>query len=447
MPDMDILKLGDMHLHPRHYKAPKGVILKNATVITGRYNEPPMDDRAVYIIYRNGTGIIEKVCPSSDLKEKIGYEIIDLDGRFIMPGLINAHAHIMTFTTQPSEDDILSTECNIEVWNDMVKNLLLELRSGVTTVRSLGEFSCAGVRLRDEIAAGRCPGPRLLVSGPGICPTNGHGERFSVIADGPWEFRKAVRKVLKSGVDWIKLKTTGGVTDSRKADESLTPKMAPEEIEAACLEAHRAGVCVASHTLGRMGIKEAVEAGVDTIEHGGAIDPDVVERFRNNPQTLRGFSSLVVTLSVAHNIAKGKAEAEYMTAVQKENSSAVFREEVDGLRFALENDILVGCGNDVLMPFNTHDTFWREVIHVARYGKIDNLKAIAIATSVNARIIGLDKITGSVVPGLEADLIVLDRDPVEDLRSLRDPKMVFSRGRVILPDNSYDFSDNGMSGE
>ncbi|MFP4170944.1 MAG: amidohydrolase family protein [Methanomassiliicoccales archaeon] len=390
----------------------------------------PLEDAGVLVGLRDGKGIIERVDRTIEPPE--GYRRIDLDGRYLLPGLINAHAHIMDFYPDDpiDPDGEFTPQSHI---SDTLANIREELASGVTTLRTMGEWSSAVVHLKEEIDQGMVQGPRLLVSGPGISPTNGHGWRYSLVADGPWEFRREVRLALSRGVDWIKLKTTGGVTDSSSPGDSIAPRMIPEEIRAACDEAHRAGRPVASHTLGRRGLREALEAGVDTVEHGSAIDPDLVDLFLDNPRSLRGESALVVTLTVGHNIMRGKAEAEHMNEVQLENARQVWEEELEGLKTALDRGIPLGCGNDVLGPFNTHDTFWEEVVHLAHYGDIPNRRALQIATLGNARVLGVDGVTGTVEPGKEADLMVLDRDPLKDLSALARPAMVFARGREVPP--------------
>lgn len=177
----------------------------------------------------------------------------------------------------------------------------VELNSGVTTLRGLGEYDNEAVALGRESESGQWLGPRIMASGPLLAITGGHGAELGVarIVDAPWEGRKAVRQNLRLGATSIKIAATGGVTDAKVVGEAGRPQMTTEEMTAICEEAHSAGVLVAAHAQSPEGVLRSLKAGVDTIEHGSAMTDEIVELFHDNPKSLRGWSAFDATLLAA----------------------------------------------------------------------------------------------------------------------------------------------------
>ena len=387
-------------------------------------------------------GRISKIGRSSDLRETSGYKTIDLSGKYVMPGLINAHMHLplsgkgtKASSGGKSQDrllKILDTRIGRSVLLKMMRtNAAAQLNSGVTTCRSMGDLFYMDVKLRNMVKSGEAEGPRLLVSGPIITPTGGHGRSFGVVADSPWEVRRAVRRNLQEQVDVIKIASTGGVTDALKLGEAGRPTMSLEEVEAACVEAHMAGLMVASHAESTEGVRIALKAGVDTIEHGASLDDEMVELFLNNPKSLRGYSALIPTLYPAITIGNLDPSITYMTDIQIKNSVMVQEEMISGMKTAAEAGIKVGLGTDASTPFVTQYNTWRELEFVTRYAGFSAQRAIESATRINAEILGIDDLTGTLEAGKASELIVLDKNPLEDIRSLRSVSMLIC-GKLFI---------------
>lgn len=392
-------------------------------------------------------GIITEIGPSGTLKAPTGYIAVDIGGKYVMPGLINAHVHLLAsgkpmkaIAAGKSQDRVIrftKTKLGHKVVDSMVKNhAATALNSGVTTLRCVGDMLYSDVKIRDRIAAGKSQGPRLLVSGPVITPTGGHGQAFSIICDSPWEVRKAVRKNIHEQVDLIKICSTGGVTDARKLGEAGRPEMTVEEITAACEEAHKAGLIVASHTQSTEGIRMALQGGVDTIEHGAPLDDELVKLFLHNPKTLRGYSCLVPTLLPAVAIGRLDSALTHMKPVNIQNSEIIYKGMVEGLKRAMNAGIKVGLGTDASCPLVTHYATWRELDYLVKYAGLSPEQAIQNATRVNAEILGLDKLTGTLEKGKASDLIVLEKNPLEDVKTLAKVSMVMA-GKTLLEKPSY----------
>ena len=250
--------------------------LINANVVTGT---PDGEVSAgMTIIVENGR--IAEVAKSGETAIPENCTVIDIRNQFVMPGLINAHVHLFGSgkpmkaigggKSQERLVGFLRTRLGLRMLDSMVENhARTALYSGVTTIRAVGDLYYSDVRLRDKIDSGKCQGPRLLVSGPAITVTGGHGAgSFALISDSPWDSRKFVRKNVHEQVDLIKICVTGGVTDSRKIGNAGSLKMTLEEVSAVCEEAHKIGYLVAAHAEGTEGVRIALQGGVDTIEHG-----------------------------------------------------------------------------------------------------------------------------------------------------------------------------------
>lgn len=387
-------------------------------------------------------GIISSVGPNDQTVLPAGTRSIDLQGKYLMPGLINAHVHL-TLSGKPSKATkagksqqrllkILETGMGKSVLRKMMaQNLSDQLNSGVTTSRSLGDLFYADVEVRDMITSGKIPGPRLYVAGPIITTTHGHGQALGTIADSPWGLRKEVRSHIHNRVDIIKICSTGGVTDARTIGDAGRVTMTLDEITAVCEEAHTAGLPVACHAEGSEGVKLALKGGVDTIEHGSDLDDEMIELFLNNPKTLKGYSGLIPTLYPALVIAKLDSSVTHMNHMNIANSEIVYEEMVNCLKQATEAGIRVGFGTDAAMPFVTHYNSWRELEFVMKAAGVSPSQALMNATRVSADILGIDEQTGSIAKGKCADLMVVDENPLENIRTLSKPVMV-ARGSNLI---------------
>ena len=406
--------------------------LCNCTILDGTKDMQPQPDMTVLVDGETIVSIQSAAIPLPD-----GFEVVDLDGAFLLPGLINLHSHHFG-SGKPSKvlgegkiQDLvmlfaktgLGRKYLLSVMKKAVHN---HLHSGVTTVRGVGDFRYVDVEVRDLINAGKLEGPRMFVSGPALTVATGHGDgTFAEVGDKPADFRAMVRDRVAHNVDFIKICTTGGVMDSSVPGEAGLPKMSVEQARACVNEAHRLGMKVASHTEGPEGLEVDLIAGVDTVEHGCPIPPDMEALYK-----LKGVCA-VATVSVALPMAKLDPEVTHMPAVTQVNSQLVADRIIQGAKDAVRKHIPLGLGTDAGCPFVTQYDMWREIYHFSKLVEVSPAFALHTATLVNARILGIDKLTGSIEEGKCADLIVVERDPLEDLTALRDVKMVMARGNLI----------------
>lgn len=429
---------------------PKNLALVNCHIIDGSRDNPVIDDGVILVKNVTGenekAGRIEAVGKMGELQIPASYEKIDLHGQYVLPGFINAHCHLfsngapMKLATLMSENEELAVKLIGLLNNFLGKRIILKrmqenarnaLHSGVTTLRAVGDMAFLDVKLRKMIQRGEVVGPRLLVSGPLICPTGGHGSYMAHIADSPTEIKRAVRKNLREEVDWIKITSTGGVMDARKLGEAGQPQMTVEEIGAACEAAHHAGVMLATHCESTKGMEEALAGGVDTIEHGAVITDEMVPLFKNNPKALRGYTVLTPTIAAPMGLSVLPTSVTQISQMSYENSIIVARDMIKGLRRALKEGIPIAMGTDASVPYVAHYEFWKEVTYYVHYTGMSPQEAIYYATTNNAQALGIDDETGSIEVGKSADLQVTPGNPLEDMDYLGQVNMVVIRGVLI----------------
>ncbi|WP_342481099.1 amidohydrolase family protein [Paenibacillus sp. FSL L8-0340] len=418
-----------------------GYAFKDCNVIYGDA-ERGVDTHMTILIHENG--LIQEIGKASEVAIPSHYQTIDCLGKYVMPGLINAHVHLFAdgkpFTLSASEGllnfafhHLLDTRLGRSVLKKRMKrNALTALHSGVTTMRSVGEFFYTDVQLRDEIKANQFVGPNLLVSGYFLSVTGGHGAPYlALIGDSPWEARRNVRINVKNGVDLIKICVTGGVTDAKVVGEAGRLQMTEEEVTAICEEAHKVGIRVAAHVESTEGVRIALKGGVDTIEHGAEMDEEIISLYQNNPRALKGYTALIPTLQAAYPSAKLDLSLTKVNETVKENSRLVYDSMLKGLRQAVEHDIKIGIGTDAAMSYVTHYDLWRELDHYMRQPKLNSSQVIELVTKSNAEILGIDHLTGSIDIGKQADLIVMEQNPLDNIQALSDVAMVMVKGNLI----------------
>lgn len=402
----------------------------NANLFDGTENEKIRSK--VTVVVNNEK--IEKIGENIDIPQ--GCKIIDLSGKYLCPGLINLHAHLFG-TGKPSKAlggggsqkmlmKLIKTSFGHKIVDALVKSSVTEtLYSGVTTERSSGDFCYSDVRARDFINSGKYPGPRMIVPGAAITCVGGHGDgTFAQTDNDPAILSSFVDERAKNKVDYIKICVTGGVMDAKVKGEPGEVKMTLEQTKAVCDKAHSLGFMVASHTESSKGIEVALKGGVDTIEHGSVLDDELVSLFKEQK------SAFIVTTSPALPLAKLSPDITKLNELCVYNSEVLLKDMIAGGKRALKEGIPVGLGTDASCPLVTPYNMWREVYYFARYYGVTNAFALHTATLVNAQIIGIDNITGSIEEGKEADMIVVDGNPLEDLTVLKDVKTVMARGKL-----------------
>lgn len=364
-----------------------------------------------------------------------GYEEIDLQGKYILPGLINMHVHLAgNGKPQKKQRDnealvkkIMSNGLTKAIAYHMVCGFAKdELYSGVTTIRTVGGLGDFDTRLRDDIAAGKKPGPRILAANEGISVPGGHMAGSVAIAAGSIEEALQHLEIAKAQkVDLVKLMITGGVLDAKEKGVPGELKMAPEMVKAVCDKAHAMGYKVAAHVESPKGVKVALQNGVDSIEHGAKADEEMITLFKEHN------AFLCTTLSPALPYALFDRSITNASEVEQFNGNVVFEGIIDCAKAAIANDIPVVLGNDVGCPWITQYDFWRELYYFHKYVGVSNTFALYTATCRGAEMAGIGDITGTLEPGKCADMIVVEKNPLEDIRALRNVDMVVSQGKVL----------------
>ena len=364
-----------------------------------------------------------------------GYEEIDLQGKNILPGLINMHVHLAgNGKPQKKQRDnealvkkIMSNGLTKAIAYNMVCGFAKdELYSGVTTIRTVGGLGDFDTRLRDDIAAGKKPGPRILAANEGISVPGGHMAGSVAIAAGSIEEALQHLEIAKAQkVDLVKLMITGGVLDAKEKGVPGELKMAPEMVKAVCDKAHAMGYKVAAHVESPKGVKVALQNGVDSIEHGAKADEEMIALFKEHN------AFLCTTLSPALPYALFDRSITNASEVEQFNGNVVFEGIIDCAKAAIANDIPVVLGNDVGCPWITQYDFWRELYYFHKYVGVSNTFALYTATCRGAEMAGIGDITGTLEPGKCADMIVVEKNPLEDIRALRNVDMVVSQGKVL----------------
>ena len=364
-----------------------------------------------------------------------GYEVIDLHGSYIMPGLVNLHVHLAGNgkpSAKPRDNaalvrKILSNGLTRAVAYRLVCSYAkLELLGGVTTIRTVGGIADFDTRCRDDAAAGKLLAPRILAANEGISVPGGHmAGSVAVAAHNNAEALAQLKKASGQKVDLVKLMITGGVLDATEKGTPGELKMPPEMVRAVCERAHALGYTVAAHTESPEGVRVALENGADSIEHGAKPDEEILRLFHE-----RG-AFLCVTLSPALPYALFDRSVTHLTEVEQFNGNVVFEGMVACAKAALAHDIPIALGNDVGCQWIAQYDFWRELCYFHKYTGASNACALYCATGQAARLAGLGGVTGTLAPGMSADMIVAAGNPLDDLRVLRTLDMVVARGRVI----------------
>lgn len=401
----------------------------NAVLLDGTETMEPQKGKIVFVRDGKIEGIRDAGASVS------GYQVLDLDGQYLLPGLINLHVHIpATGKPKKKESDpkklvaLLSANAlTRKIGYLLCKSYLSPvLLSGVTTIRTAGGLLDNDGKLRDEINAGKFQGPRIIAANMAVSVPGGHmAGSLAYEAHSAQEAADLVKKIGETKPDVIKLMITGGVLDAKKRGEPGELKMPPEYIKAACDQAHAMGFKVAAHVESTEGMKAALRNGVDTIEHGAMPDEEVLELFK-----ARGACQ-VATISPALPYALFDRSISHATEEQQFNGEIVFRGIVECAKACLAAGIPVGLGTDTGCPYITHYDMWREVNYFHKYCGVSRAFALHSATLGNAKILGLDREIGSIAEGKAADLIACRKNPLEDLAALRDLTMVMARGAVV----------------
>jgi imidazolonepropionase-like amidohydrolase len=378
------------------------IIFRKALIVDGRGGLP---ERGFVVVEKDR---IAKVGKGTDPGEKNGHEIVDLEGRTILPGMIDCHVHLCI---DGSADPIQSLRKDSEqlVTLKAAKNASLSLCAGVTTIRDLGSLNGVTVSLRDAINLGVTLGPRIVCCNQAVCITGGQGWEFSRQADGVDGVRQAVREQLRAGANFIKLMSTGGVMTP--GIEAGVPQFSYEELKTGVEEARKASRKTAAHAQGSQGIKDSLKAGIDSIEHGINLDDEAISLF------LEKKAVLVPTLSAPFNIME-KGEKSGIPAFIIEKTKRVKDTHIASTKKAYQAGIPIAMGADAGTPFNGHGDNLKELELLVGIG-LSPMEAILSATRIAAETVGLGHMIGTIEEGKLADLIVVEGDPLKDIKILQ----------------------------
>ena len=410
-------------------------VFTNGKILNGTKDMQVQEGQVILV----ENGRITELLPAEEAGKRnltaSGYEEIDLQGKYILPGLINMHVHLAgNGKPQKKQRDnealvkkIMSNGLTKAIAYNMVCGFAKdELYSGVTTIRTVGGLGDFDTRLRDDIAAGKKPGPRILAANEGISVPGGHmAGSVAIAADSVEEALQHLETSKAQKVDLVKLMITGGVLDAKEKGVPGELKMAPEMVKAVCDKAHTMGYMVAAHVESPEGVKAALKNGVDSIEHGAKADEEMISLFKEHN------AFLCTTLSPALPYALFDRSITNASEVEQFNGNVVFEGIIDCAKAAIANDIPVVLGNDVGCPWITQYDFWRELYYFHKYVGVSNAFALYTATCRGAEMAGIGDITGTLEPGKCADMIVVEKNPLEDLLVLRNVDMVIVQGKVI----------------
>lgn len=403
--------------------------LVNGILLDGTRQMVPQRGKVIHIENERITGIDEKA--------KDGYQVIDLKGKYVMPGLINMHVHLAGNggngkPMKPRDNTklvktIFSNPVSAGVAHKLVEDYArMELNSGVTTIRTVGGLRDLDTTVRDDIRSGKKTGPRILAANEGISVPGGHmAGSVAIPARSIEEALKQVDHAREVKADLVKLMITGGVLDATEKGTPGQLKMDPSMVKAVCDKAHEYGFRVAAHVESPLGVKVALENGVDSIEHGAEPDEEIIRLFKER----KAF--LTATLSPALPYALFDRDVSGASEMEQYNGKIVFDGVRDMAIAAVKNDIPVCLGNDVGCPWITQYDFWRELVYFHKFVHVSERFALYSATLRAAELAGIGDITGSLEEGKEADLIVTREDPLTDLNALRNVEMVMARGKLI----------------
>jgi imidazolonepropionase-like amidohydrolase len=337
----------------------------------------------------------------------------DLTSKSILPGLIDCHVHLRN-------DGVADPRAQAATDTDAVavlrsaRNARRTLECGVTTIRDCGSRGGIDFALRSAAQQGLCITPRLVLSGTVICMTGGHGWQLGCEADGPDAVRRAARVQIKAGADNVKLIASGGILTP--GTEIGASQFTIEEMRAAVDEAHAAGKTSCAHAHGTTAIKNAIKAGVDSVEHGYLLDDEGIELMLD-----RG-TYLVATSAAVRNVVKHGTDAGIRPEVFRKAQSVIDR-HIASFKRAHKAGVKLAMGTDTGVPFTDHGNNLDEVVYLVEMG-LSPLEALSATTIEAAKLLRLDDRIGSLEAGKLADFVIVDGDPLADTHILQDKSRI-----------------------
>jgi len=407
--------------------APARVLVQAGSLIDGRSDTP----RHEVTIVVEGERIVEVV--SGYRAASAGETVVDLRQLTVVPGLIDMHVHLGGQLSPTSYIERFTLNA-ADVALQAASHARITLRAGFTTVRNLGDSYNVTVALRDAIRKGWVEGPRIYTAGKSLATTGGHADPTNGFAaalasdpgpaegvlNGPEDARKAVRQRYKDGADLIKLTATGGVLSLARNPDN--PQFTDDELQAVVATARDYGFAVAVHAHGAEGMKRAIRAGVDSIEHGTRLDDEAVKLM------LEHGTYLVATLSAGRFTGEMAKVPGWFPEVVRPKAAAIGAVGAQGFARAYKAGVKIAFGTDT--GVSPHGDNAKEFVYMVEAG-MPPMKAIQAATLEAARLLRAESDLGSVEKGKLADLVAVKRDPLADVAALSDVAFVMKGGAIV----------------
>lgn len=372
----------------------------------------------------NGVVLVEAgrvVAVDRDRAFPAGVEVIDLGNATLLPGLIDAHVHLV-WNASKEPHALVEQESRYLTVLRCAANCVLHLRAGVTTVRDDGSTDAIALAVARGIELGLIPGPRIVAAGRVICMTGGHANVLGREADGADAVRQAVRSEMKGGAHLIKLMASGGIYGH--GEEVGSPQYTVEELRAGVEEAHKAGRKTSAHAYSPQAITNALEAGIDSVEHASFLDQETALRM-----CAQG-TYMVPTLSTyqaMHDRAPELGSPDYI--VRK--TTEVMLASRSAFQLALRTGVLIAAGTDGGAPGHPHGSLAEELRLMVELGATA-MQAIRFGTAAAADLLGVSADIGTLEPGKRADLLAVNGNPIEDIRRLQDVRLVLRDGAPVF---------------
>ena len=407
---------------------PQFTILKADRLIDG--NGGPVAEQAAILLEDDA---ISRIGTRETVHAPEGAPVRELDygDATILPGLVDSHVHLIGIGDGRAGDELVTLPDEI-LTVQAAQNARRHLYSGVTTVRDCGAKNRTTFLLREAVEMGILPSPRLLLSGRPIAIIGGHLSYFGIQATGPTECRAAARQLIKEGADFIKITATGGST---RTSHSLRPSFDVDELTAICEEAHKFGKHAAAHCASSQGMVNSLDAGIDTIIHGVHKEADGSDVYR--PE----ITDRIAERGVFVNPTLGGAVTRIRMLENEPDLSPSRLAELDAMREAsqvrMENvarmidaGVAMSAGSDTAWGFYQMGDFQTEIEAHAMAG-MSNMDAIVSATRDAAASCWVQDSVGTLEPGKQADVLVVEGNPAQDINDLRNVADVFLAGNRV----------------